>query len=86
MHTIAKFQLFHFPTGVNGLFHNKILTAGNTFTEELTDMLGLLIHVTIGTSLYWQLKVNGKGLPNSYVKMDCYDTIQFSFIKQSFLV
>jgi len=40
MHTIAKFQLFHFPTGVTGLSYNRILTAGNTFTEELTDMLG----------------------------------------------
>jgi len=89
MHTIAKCQLFHFPGGVIGLFYNKILTAGNTFTEELIDMLGLLIHVTIRMSLYWQLKVNGtkyQGLSNSYVKMDCNDTIQFSFIKQSFLV
>jgi len=52
VNTNAKFQLFHFPTGVIGLFYNKTLTAGNTFTEELTDMVGLLIHVTIGTSLY----------------------------------
>lgn len=89
MPTIAKFQLFHFPNGVIGLFCNKILTAGNTFTEELTDMPGLLIHVTVGMSLNWQLKVNGtryQGLSNSYVKMDCNDTIQFSFVKQSFLV
>jgi hypothetical protein len=55
----------------------------------LTDMPGLLIHVTVGMSLNWQLKVNGtryQGLSNSYVKMDCNDTIQFSFVKQSFLV
>jgi hypothetical protein len=50
MYTITKFQLFHFPTGVIGLSYNKILIAGNTFTEELTDMLDLLIHVTRGMS------------------------------------
>lgn len=52
MNTIAKFQLFHFPSGVIGLFYNKIVSAGNTFTEELTHTLGLLFHVTIGMSLY----------------------------------
>lgn len=89
MNTSAKFQLFHFRTGVIGLFYNKTLTAGNTFTKELTDMLGLLIHVTTGMSLYWQLKVNGtryQGMSSSYVTTDCNDTNQFSFIKQSFLV
>jgi len=87
MHTIAKLQLFHFPTGVIGLSYNKILTAGNTSTEELTDMLGFLIHVTIQMSLYWQLKVNGtryQGLSNSYVKMDCNDTIQFFLLNSHF--
>jgi len=77
MNTNAKFQLFHFPTGVIGLFYNKTLTAGNTFTEELTDMLDLLIHVTTGTSLYWQLKINGtryQGLSNMITM------IPFSFL------
>lgn len=89
MNAIAKLQLFHPPTAVIGFFYNKIVSDGNTFTEESTDMLGLLIHVATGMLLYWQPKVNVtryQGLYSSHVTTDRNHTIQFFKIKQSFLV